>query len=78
MNYSFSYFQDKFNESLRKISVLESRRDKSSSTSQQIKMVENMKAALKKANEENDNLMDRLLNEGNSIYKFAHCMYSLY
>lgn len=56
--------QDKLNESLRKISVLEAAARNPSSTSQQSKMVENMKAALKKANEENDNLIDRLVNDG--------------
>lgn len=57
-------FQDKLNDSLRKIAALEAKSSSSSSTSQQTKIVENMKAALKKANDENDNLIDRLVNEG--------------
>lgn len=61
------YFQDKLNESLRKITALEAGARSSSSTSQQTKIVENMKTALRKANDENDNLIERLVVDGNSL-----------
>lgn len=57
-------FQDKLNESLRKIAALEAGGRSLSSTSQQSKMIENMKAALKKANDENDSLITKLINDG--------------
>lgn len=64
MKFLIFNFQDKLNESLRKIVALEAGGRSSSTTSQQTKIVENMKAALKKANDENDNLIERLVNDG--------------
>ncbi|KAJ6642911.1 Centrosomal protein of 135 kDa [Pseudolycoriella hygida] len=53
---------EQLNESLRKINALETGGKSTSSTSQQNKMIENMKILLDKANEENDNLIERLIN----------------